>query len=115
MWANLWLQSWREEEHPAIVPQDEKNKGLREVLRGNAALLRTEMRDGTAGIMHAVSGGTKVSVWVYCESEGRRCDLFSTLLNPFLVLQPSPSFKENKNVFQRSSVYLFKIICKFCP
>ena len=44
---------------------------IREVLRGNAAPLCTEMGDGTAGIMHTVSGGTKVFIWGCCEGGER--------------------------------------------
>lgn len=36
-------------------------------------------------------------------------DRFSPLVNPFLVLQPSPPFKETENVLQRSVVHLLQL------
>lgn len=39
----------------------------REVVRGNAAPLCTEVGGGTAGIVRTVSGGTKVFIWGCCE------------------------------------------------
>jgi len=45
---------------------------IREVLTVNAAPLYMDMGDGTARIMHTVSGGTKVFIWGESEGGGSR-------------------------------------------
>lgn len=61
----------------------QKNK----CLKSKRPPLSMEMRNGTAGVMRTASDGTKVFIWGWCEGAGKHlCDIFVTLVNPFLVL-----------------------------
>lgn len=115
--ANSWLQSWREGERKHILQfyYGRKYKYLKSDKYWGATPHHYAWRWGMAQLESCmmVSGGTKMFVCGCCEGGGRHChDFFSPPINPSLVLQPSPSFKETENVLQRSTVHLFKIICK---